>query len=482
MIDDYIKKEKEKLSESQKKEKEQLLLKKQQEDASLCAYRSISSGNLRLFADVETKSLRLYFKDKEITKSSGLHSSFSVSKEWFSLKNAQWQIQKTSERKMVLILYYESILLSQICTLICKDDNTLEIKIEIKINKPIFFTHRYIRLEFHDKYKNWMTEHEQGDFLGSQYINGTVPIRLKYNRVSHLMLVPEDKKDYPMLFFRVFSQIDKRIFSIHKKKEADEECLCVDSSLIISKGEGLIEPGKYSYFEGKIILDKEIRLKEKPTSSRAPELKKDNLRFVFDQGRGRIFWRDKELTTGLGVYSSMRSCGVWCDSYQAAWQVSYKDGNKMIAVGDWPYIPISQTWQFELVNKNIISWRADIAIYGEVSLELEQANIMFSSAYKNWAVPDLIQGKFLDEYTQHYDILPFRFWYGKTKEIAATAKTLPRIIFKSAMKKEDLRVIVENTDALYQARLLQYQKMNKSNLSPGKYLYFNGVIEIGSGE
>jgi len=59
-----------------KQEKQNLLLRQQKEQASLRACRSIDSGNLRLFADVENKFLRLYFKDKEVTKSPGLHISF----------------------------------------------------------------------------------------------------------------------------------------------------------------------------------------------------------------------------------------------------------------------------------------------------------------------------------------------------------------------------------------------------------------------
>lgn len=397
---------------------------------------------------------------------------------WFLLNEAQWQIQKISERKMILTLFYEFIPLSQTWTLVCKDENSLEIKIEVEVNKSIFFTHQKVELELQDKYKNWITVDERGDFLVTHYIDDLGPVRLKDNRVSQVVLVPEDKAVYPQLCFSASAHLDKRIIGIYRRNELNEQSICLSSSLIISKAEGLFEPGKYIYFEGKIILGKEVALEEKPVLQGVAELKKDSLRFVFDRGRGRIFWKDRELTAGLGVYSLVRSSGLWYDSYQAVWQADKKDASRITASGNWPHIPISQIWQFELINGNLISWRVDIEIDDEIDLEIEQANIMLSSEYKNWIIPGINQGEFLDEYSRDYDLSPFRFWYGKTKAIRAKAARLPKILFKRDTKDEHLRAVVENTDNTYQARRILYQKADNRKLLPGKYPYFKGLIEI----
>lgn len=209
-------------------------------------------------------------------------------------------------------------------------------------------------------------------------------------------------------------------------------------------------------------------------------MSKGNLKFIFDQGRGRIFWGEDELTTGLSVYTSVRSLGSWFDSYQADWEITQRDKNKIIVLGSWPYIPISQTWQVELIDKDSILWRVDVDIYEEVDLEIEQANIMLSSEYKNWIVTNVITGKFLNEYTRDYDILPFRFWYGlpEKREIGVLDDILPSVLFKCNLQEQSFRAIVENTDYLYKARLIQYQKCNTIKLLPKKYRYFEGVIKI----
>ncbi|MBL7196819.1 MAG: ABC transporter ATP-binding protein [Candidatus Omnitrophica bacterium] len=479
-IDIKVFSEKDKFKDYIKDIREKFLLKQKAQQEKLYTQHMISSGNLRLFADLETKSLRLYFKNNEITKAGGLHSSFAfdVSKQsfWLHLKDAQWQIRKISEKKMVLVLYYEFIPLSQIWTLFYEDNNTLKVRIEAEIRKPIFFTHQYLRLELQDRYKNWITAYEQGDFLVDQYIDNIGAMKYRDKKVSKILLKPADNDNFPKLFFGASSS-ERRIMGIYKRIESNEEVICIDSFLIIPKKEGLIEPGRYTYFDGKIILGKEVILEEKPDLKEIIEFKKDDLRFIFDRGKGKIFWRQRELTAGLGVYTSVRFLGFWYDSYQAAWQVNQKEDNKIVVLGHWPCVPISQLWQIELIGKNLLSWYVAMEIYEEVSL-IEQANLMLSCEYRRWIIPGFIQGEFLDDYSQDHGISPFRFWYGKSNEVVAMVKGLPKVVFKAEQHDKNMRAIVENAESLYKARRLQYQKSNSNKLLPGKYPYFKGVIEI----
>jgi ABC-type polysaccharide/polyol phosphate transport system ATPase subunit len=463
-----------------KKAKHQLLLKQQEEAAPLRASRTISSGNLRLFADLKGKSLRLYYKDKELTKGNGLHSLFYTSKKWFYLNEGEWQIQKVSEEELILTLNYESLSLLQVLTLFYRDENTLEIKVEIEVNKPISLDSWIVGLWLQDKYETWLTTYEGGDFSVNQYINNIAPVRLKESRISKIILKSGTNNHIPPLFFESTSYHDKQIFGIYKRNEENEEYICLKFSRIIPKKEKVVNPGRYTYFTGKIVLDKEPELKEESLSERGLKLRQGNLRFIFDQGRGRIFFKEKELTIGLGIYTSVRSSGIWYDSCQAIWQTDQKDDNKIVLLGDLPYIPISQIWQIELIDENSILWKVDVEIYEELNLEIEQANLMLSSEYKTWLISGIAKGELIDEFTQDYDILPFRFWYGISGKqgIMATSDILPNINFICNLKGESIRGLIENTDYFYKARLLQYQKSNTIKLLPKKYTYFTGKIKI----
>ena len=468
------------LLKRQQGERQQRLLEQQKEQQRLRAQHTIASGDLKLCADTETKALRLYYKDKEITMASGLHSSFNDTKKDFGLFNAQWEIQKVSERRLIIILEYGQTPVIQTWDLRCSNDNTLEIKVEFEVNRRTFLIDEGIRLELVDGYKKWMTPNEEGNFLVSRYIDNVGPIRLKENKISGVILKSESEECIPDLTFNYCSQSENRIINIYKRKDKDVDCVGIYTASIASKKKQVVPPGRYTYFEGKLVLGPEIGLKEASKGINIIELNNDRTRFVFNQGRGRIFWGQEELTKGLSVYTSVCHSGIWYDSYQAIWQVNQQGPNKIIVSGDWPHIPISQNWQIELISKNSILWQVNMEIYKEVSLEIQQMNLMLSPVYKTWTVPGFARGRFPDEYTEDYDILPFRFWSGKAKEIAAEAEILPKVCFKDDTKDEGLRAVIENTDDLYRARLLQYQKANNQKILPGKYSYFKGIIKIES--
>ena len=477
LIEDYIKEEKQKFLKKQKEEERKRLLEQQKEEAWLRGQRTISCGDIRLYADVEAKSLRLYYKDKEITNGEGLHSLFLVNNAWHKLSFSVWQIKNVSERELNLILNYETLSLFQIWTLICKED-TIMVKIKVKFNKPISISNQLTLLQVHDGYKKWESVYEHGNLSNERFINDIAPVRLKDNKISKILLKPESNEDIPELSFSVSSQLDKRTMNIYKYKRANDKGLCLNSSLIIPKKERLIEPGRYTYFEGKIVFGKTAKIEKGNRKVSAIELGGNYLKFVFNQGKGGIFSKEGELTSGLGVYTSVRSLGVWYDSYQASWQLNQRENNKMTVTGCWPHIPVSQTWEIELNDRNILFWQVHMEIHEKAVLEIEQANIMFSSQYKKWVIPDYNSGSFADEYTQDYDISPFRFWYGKARKIVTKIKTLPKITFENNMAEDNLWAIVGNTDDLYRARLFQYQKTNIYEVLPGRYLYFKGRIEI----
>ncbi|MFH1245223.1 MAG: hypothetical protein V1662_01935, partial [Candidatus Omnitrophota bacterium] len=344
---------------------------------------------------------------------------------------------------------------------------------------PIVLTGQYVRLELQDGYSNWSTKNEQKGTLTAQYIDGFAPIRIKDNKVPEVILRPNKKSGFPRLFFGSCSPDSNPMMSIYKHKDNDDAVsLYLHFSPLMSRKERNLSSCSQLYFQGKIILAEDVQFTESSLASVGSILKREQLKFCFEQGRGRIFWAEKELTSGLSAYTSLRCSGIWHDSYHALWRVIQQKTNKIIVSGDWCHIPVSQEWQIEMANKTMLLWQVKMKVDEKLSAEIAQVNLMLSPQYRDWVMPGFNRGQFSDEYTEDYDILPFRFCYGKAKEISAAAKKLPGIIFSSETEDNNLRAIVENTDNLYQARLLQYQRVNKGSLLPGEYLYFKGAIRI----
>ena len=439
---------------------------------------TISFGNIKLFADINHKVLRLYYKDKEITKETGVNSSFLFKTDWHDLSSGQWQLKRVSDKKFILNVDYKSLSILQAWTLVCQKD-TLSISIKTKCNKSASAPNQFMfLLHLSSRYKEWESVHEYGNFSNEQYIGDIAPIRLKDNKITEVLFKSKSKDDMPKLMLSILSQPERRVMNIHRNKQPNGKVLCVNSLLLAYDDGKLTELDDATCFKGEIVLGKKVKIKKNIRKISSVKIVSNSLEFIFNQGKGGIFLSGKELTSGLGVYTSIRSLGVWYDSYQAFWRANQKKSNELNITGYWPHIAISQVWQIKITGDNLIFWQVDMEVSKQLDLEICQANIMLCPQYKEWAASDCVHGDFLDEYTKKYDILPFRFWYGKAGEIAAEAKALPKICFKNDMKKDDMRAIIENTDSLYQARLLQYQKVNIHKILPGRYPYFKGRIKI----
>ena len=305
------------------------------------------------------------------------------------------------------------------------------------------------------------------------------PVRFKNSRVYSIALSSNQDENLRIVFD--IDAKDNYITGLFKRKNENDSVICLNFQSIVPWIERGIVPGCYDLFNTKITFNCQRELEKVHSLDASTVISSKDLKFIFNNGKGNIFWKDTELTFGLGVYSAVRSKGIWCDSCQAMWNFIKKDKQSVVILGKWPYIPISQVWEVELVANNTIRWVISQEIHQEANIEIEQASIMLIDKYKNWSVKDTVSGKFMDDFTCDYDILPFRYWYGEAEKnsLMVLGKDLPTITFSNEKTNQMPRALIENSDYLYHSRLLQYQQNNNKLLQPEKRLYFSGVIEIG---
>jgi hypothetical protein len=138
-------------------------------------------------------------------------------------------------------------------------------------------------------------------------VNDIVPIRLKDNKVSKIVLEHrEDSGLAPFGFYAVASPNEVTL-SLFKKREENAEYVCLVSSLVAPKKAQLIPEERTEFLRAKIVLDHNIILEKDAEETFG--IKADSLHFIFDRGKTKILWDQKELTQGLS----------WdqFDSYQA---------------------------------------------------------------------------------------------------------------------------------------------------------------------
>ncbi|PIQ90245.1 MAG: hypothetical protein COV71_05525 [Candidatus Omnitrophica bacterium CG11_big_fil_rev_8_21_14_0_20_41_12] len=432
----------------------------------------ISRGDCRLFVDKDNSCLRVYFKDKEITSEGGINSIFPSK----HLIGYYWHAEKLDQDELLLSL--ESDSLKQFWRLKFQQDNILTIKIAIEIKNEIPVVNRFIRLELINSYDLWETPYEKGLFSDAEYINDISPVRLKDVRVCQVAAASSNK-EFPRIIFEVLGKEEQYAAGVFRQQQS-QEASCISFCPILPWSNKLLPAGKHDFFEGRIIFDSQDKLEDKGSEKFRVLIGDQSLRFSFNSGRGNIVWKGKTLSSGLGVYTALRSQNIWYDSTQAAWRYIKKNKKRMVIEGRWPHIPVSQIWDLEVISDDSIHWKVEMEVYSQVNIEIEQASIMLINEYREWFIENSSNGKFLDEFTKDYDILPFRYWYGLVGKngLGVTGNSLPKIIFTNTMCEQMAKGLLENSDFLHCSRIIQYQKYNNEILLPKKYSYFSGLIKI----
>lgn len=419
------------------------------------------------------RKVQVYYHDQLLTHSTGLMTRFKCQDDSYNAQQGHWIIRRENNEKIVVTLFWDRIpQLVQVWELSLQDNNVITWKIEMEVKEKVKIRQQQSELMLSNKYAKWLTPDEKGNFQGldkqgklgilNNYIN-------KYIGVEDVCGV--DTSCTPGVVFS--HKCMSPLASYFSKIKEDEEITRLFFVAVDEKKHSDMGPGTYKYFEGEIKVgftqealdlapvnfDKGCAYGEQRCA--LPKLETGRLSLVFEHGKIRLFWRGLELTKRLGLYSSMQYNDIWCDSAQAVWSIEQVHQNKLVAVGSWPWIPLIQYWDITLLNENSILWNIELEVWEHIILQKGQVNLMLSDAYKEWFVEKKIRGEFSRKFMDHNGIFWDRLWCGDTslpigvKGVHPENNVIPPVTFVCQGGHQDRYFVIENTDTLFQSRVLQ---------------------------
>ena len=191
----------------------------------------------------------------------------------------------------------------------------------------------------------------------------------------------------------------------------------------------------------------------------------DQMNLIFNNGHCNLFWSGKEITKGMAMFSSFYSSSRWHTSdADANWNVVETSNTKIVIQGTWRNLPIRQLWILEFTTDNSICWSVENEIFETVDLERENVGIMLTDLYDTWIAGEL-RGEFPSQFNQRlggWEVM----WAANADSDPVHVASLrdqskgPPALSLSCIKAEGTVISIENSDGLFEGRVVQYSKVN----------------------
>ena len=422
----------------------------------------------------------IYYDNMPLTKANHATVCMDVGGRVYSSDTAHWDLIEKNEKKIITRGSWGQLPVTQTWKIEIVGENLFTWEVEIDVASEAEIEKQYMSFECSERYNYYFSDYGTGKFI-EKFLESEVDILQRCIPAGTVGLFNSDNFPLPISvksnnesssFFKIFNTdifSKARVLRINRV-EAEEKIrfscgkhVCFKTEVSLNKNENAV------------IKDCQLLLSE------------GKLKLLLDKNKACIFWREAQLTKGLGLYTSLRSAGRWYDSSSSAiWNYSREDKN-IISTAKWLYLPLRQLWQFSLKGENTIQLIVKMIVDKKIDVDRLQTNIMLSGTYKRWMTnnegglfPDF-EGNIDDDWQVLWsdaDIIKADENYIGVADGRDSNNYLPIVKLIPGSIDPEWQLNILNSDLYHRGRVLQYLKKENTVLSPGEYPYFKGEILI----
>ena len=403
---------------------------------------------------INSSKVRILHHNRELTSYNGVGTRFTIRGQSVASTDATWRIKKISDKEVICFLRWtKPEFLFQVWRFKSLSNGAVDLEIMMRTREVLPIDNEIVEYclgtpcgifdeeRFHNKATTFFCSQEPG-------------FKIETLQKDQVCGVSVSEKDCFRPYFLTVSEH-------HSLKKAKQPSI---------------------YFKGRFSSGVKTAV-TKSTGLASCKLESARTKIAFFDGSCQLLWGGKHLTTGLGIYTSLHSKGIWYDSAQARWKVIASSRERFVAEGFWPWIPVAQVWEVFLKGGKEVLLKAKMKVFQEVPIDIQETVVMLSGEYDRWSA-----GKGIKEFPEGFtsdDFFRFCLWANKADGVSSLSSHsdhLPAVTFKPGPMPGH-RVIVENSALIHDAksRLFHCLRVNKGKgtyFAPGEYEFFKGSINI----
>jgi len=417
---------------------------------------------------------RLEYKSVELTKNNHIFTSLYANGKWHFSHLAHWDFKKQNDHKIIAIGRWPDLALTQSWEIEVIDGRSFKWDVNVEVEEELVIEQQYFFICCSNDYSQWF----------SNYGSGVFPADFRETEMDMLQrCLPDGELGFlsqeaklPALRVKFSNEFHNYAKIMNSNFYEKARLMRIDK--VEPERIKKFPPGKYPCFKLVISMDGDKQVFD-PGSN---ELNGERLKFIFNQGGGRVLWDGQELTKRIGFYTSLCSGGRWHDSSSSArWKVVEKGKDVIKITGEWLYLPISQYWEISLKEDKFINFIIRMNLDKALEVEALQANLMLSEIYSQWVRQGQVHSfpGFNSNVDDKWDII-YSCSSGPdgvgVVKAAENGLFLPAVTLSAQEGNSGQLLNVVNSDIYHRGRVLQCSNTGARTLAAGDYLCFNGKI------
>ena len=415
------------------------------------------------------------WQDKLLTPNSGAHTIFLAANRWYSSLQADWEVKRESENKLVAKGQFYQLALTQVWRLELTDNYELKWNIEMELQEPIEIQEGYTNILLSNEYAQWFTPSEKGEFPSKDNNDKDRQELLNANGFRKCIGVetkeiPDGK--LPSLIFEQSGSTSKFRAQI-LNSDYFNNCRMLQYRALALQNYSSSCANHFVYFSGKIILNCPDINNYLEKLQDGFTLVDDELKLVFEKGKGILSYDGTNLTCAPHIGTSFYMNGIRYYSHAAHWEVKKENKNKIVARGIWRDLAIVQIWEMEISNKSQFSWKVKMEVNAEVDIQEQRAEFICSEDYKHY-FSDYGAGNLPDRFLESETDMLQRCIPDGSIGLLSQNNRFPALSLKFSKDLNNFAKIF-NADFYHKARILRIEKVESEKnvrLLPGKYPCF----------
>jgi uncharacterized protein (DUF952 family) len=326
--------------------------------------------------------------DKEITGGFGAYSSILSRGIWVDSQTAQWRVESHSDTELVAVGTSRRIPITQIWRIKLDGPSAIRWSVEMEVQDGVAVSRRHVSLILPTEYARWFTEKESGTFP-TIHPDETEWIHLTHRdeQVKFMVAAPEEARtDLPLVSVEAEMLAPRVAFHIiNSSYDLNSRVLQV---LELHPADGAaIAPGRQPFASVTIHLDRSRELIQERLGKiyRDTMVQAGNLSALFDRGKIRLLWGNKEFTRDRCLFASIRSGDLVDDSVQGHWQVEHVSDDEIKATGTMLRLPAVQELILRRCEDGTIEWKVVLDVKEKLHIQELALSMMLAQEYDSWA-------------------------------------------------------------------------------------------------